>query len=59
METATFTISKGTRGVDLKCMRYNTFNRFNVPEATLFKAMAEISDIFNNIIGVAVIFEVA
>ena len=58
MKEAVFTISKGTNGFNLKCKNYNTFNRFNIPGAALFNAMKELSDIFNNVIGVAIVFEV-
>ena len=58
MKEAVFTISKGSNGLDLKCKNYNVFNRFNIPEGTLFKAMTELADIFNNIIGVSIVFEV-
>lgn len=59
MKEAVFTITKGANGLDLKCKHYNTFNRYNIPESILFKAMNEIADIFNNIIGVAIVFEVS
>lgn len=58
MKEAVFTISKGASGLDLKCKNYNTFNRYNIPEGILFRVMTELTDIFNNIIGVAIVFEV-
>ena len=58
MKEAIFTISKGANGLDFKCKNYDTFNRYGIPEGILFKAMQELSDIFNNFIGIAIVFEV-
>ena len=58
-KAAVFTIMKSDKGLNIKSKAYNTYNKYNVPEKQLFKAMAELTDTFNNVIGVAVVFEVA
>ena len=57
-KTAVFTITKSDKGLNIKSKAYNTYNRYNVPEKQLFEKMAELADIFNNVIGVAIVFEV-
>lgn len=58
-KAAVFTIMKSDKGLNIKSKAYNTYNKYNVPEKQLFEAMAELTDTFNNVIGVAVVFEVA
>ena len=57
-KTAVFTIMKSDKGFSIKSKSYNTYNKYNVPEKQLFEAMAELTDTFNNVIGVAILFEV-
>lgn len=56
MENAIFTISKGSNGINIKSNRFNTYNRIEVPEAQLFKAMEELADIFNNVLAIGIEF---
>lgn len=55
---AVFTIMKGDKVFSIKSKKYNTYNKYDVPEKQLFEAMAELTDTFNNVIGVAILFEV-
>ena len=57
-KSATFTISKGTKGYDIKCRAFNTYNRYAVSNDELFSAMEQISDVFNNVLEIAVTFDV-
>lgn len=57
-KTAVFTITQEAKGVSLKSKRYNTYNRINIPEKDLFKAMNELADIFNNVLKLGILFEV-
>ena len=56
--TATFTLSKGTKGYDIKCKAFNTYNRYNLAKDEIFTAMEQISDVFNNVLEIAVVFDV-
>ena len=58
MENAIFTISKGSRGINVKSKRFSTYNRIEVPEAQLFQVMEELADVFNNVLGIGIAFEV-
>ena len=58
METTTFTISKGEHGYDIKSKKYKANNYYNVPADKLFTAMTIMADAFNNVYGIAVVFEV-
>ena len=55
---AVFTISKGVKGFNITNKRFNTYNKYEVPASELFKAMTELADIFNNVLEVAILFEV-
>jgi hypothetical protein len=56
--TATFTISNGTKGYDIKCKAFNAYNRYNLAKDEIFTAMEQISDVFNNVLEIAVVFDV-
>lgn len=60
MENVIFTISKGIKGINIKTKnrKFNTYNKYELSEQDLFKAMSELADIFNNIIGVGITFDV-
>jgi len=57
-KTAVFTISRSDNGINIKSKGYNTYNKYGLQEKQLFDAMAELSDVFNNVIGIAIVFEV-
>lgn len=57
-KTAIFTIVKGARGYDIKCKAYNTYNRYGLAKDEIMTAMEQITDVFNNVLEIAVLFEV-
>lgn len=58
MENAIFTISKAGTALNIKSKRFNTYNRIGISEAQLFQVMVELADIFNNVLGIGIEFEV-
>ena len=42
----------------LMCKSYNRYNKYDVHEKNLYDAMYELTDIFNNVIGVGIVFEI-
>lgn len=58
MENATFTISKSSDGINIKSKRFNTYNRYGVKEKDLFEVMAELADVFNNVLNIGIDFVV-
>ena len=58
MESAVFTIRKVDGRFNFTCKRYNTYNRYGVMFIEIYKTMEEITDVFNNVIGVGVTFEI-
>ena len=59
---ATFTITreKDINGwyYTMKCKAYNQYNKYDVPEKRFYDALEELTDIFNNVIGIGVVFEI-
>ena len=61
MNPALFIITENSSSgstVNIKSKHYNTYNRCGVRKADLFCVMCELSDIFNNVLGVGISFEV-
>lgn len=60
MNDVIFTISKGIKGINIKTKhgKFNTYNKYEISEQDLFRAMSELADIFNNIIGIGIAFDV-
>ena len=57
-KTAIFTISKSGRRYNIKSKQFNTYNKIDVPETELFNALEELSDVFNNVLDYAILFEI-
>jgi len=62
-KTAIFTISKASatgngRRYNITSKQFNTYNKINIPENELFLAMEELTDVFNNVINYAILFEI-
>ena len=55
---AIFVIKEGVKGYDITNRQYNVYNRYEVPKDQLFVSMTEMSDIFNNVLEIAITFEV-
>lgn len=55
---ATFIISEGVKGLNIKSQRFNTYNKYEVPASELFSTMVELTDTFNNVLGLGIDFEV-
>ena len=58
MKEAVFTISKGAKGYDIKCKAFNTYNRYGLAKDEIFTAMEQLADVFNNVLEIAVVFDV-
>lgn len=63
-KTAVFTISKtSSTGVrsnryNITSKKYNLYNKLDVSANQLFDAMEELTDIFSNVIGISILFEI-
>ena len=63
-QTAVFTITSASTGfsigstVNITSKQYNTYNRYGIRKADMFDVMSELADIFNNVIGIGIVFEV-
>lgn len=61
-KTAVFTIIREERTngwfYDVKSKAHNTYNKCGLNEHQLFEAMEELSDVFNNVLGMGILFEV-
>ena len=56
---AVFTIrDDGGNTCSLLSKKYNRYNKYCIKKADLFKALAELTDIFNNVLGIAIVFDV-
>ena len=55
--TAIFTISKGTKGYNIKCSNFNTYNAIEIPGFKVVKVMEELADTFNNTLKIGILFE--
>lgn len=58
METAVFTIYKTDGELNIVSSRFNSYNKYGVKEKDLFSVMSELSDTFNNVIGIGIMFDV-
>lgn len=55
---AVFTIrNDGGNTCSLLSKKYNTYNKYCIKKADLFNALGELTDIFNNVLGLAIVFE--
>lgn len=57
-KTATFTISRDGRLYNIKSKSFNTYNRIGITQVELFNEMEYLSDVFNNVIGIGIVFEI-
>lgn len=57
-KTATFTISRDGRLYNIKSKSFNTYNRVGITVVELFNEMEHLADVFNNVIGIGVVFEI-
>ena len=61
-KTAVFMITREekTNGwfYTIKSRMYNTYNKYDLNEHQLFEAMEELTDTFNNVLNLAILFEV-
>lgn len=56
--TAIFTISKGVKGYNIKSTQYSTYSQFEIPGFRIFQVMEDLADIFNNVLKIAILFEI-
>ena len=56
--TAIFTLSRNGNSYNITSKAYNLYNRLQVPAGQLFDTMAELTDTFNNVLEIAILFEV-
>lgn len=61
-KTAVFTITRQETMYgwfyDIKCKAFNQYNRCGINQHRFFEAMEELTDIFNNVLGIGILFEV-
>jgi hypothetical protein len=58
-KTAVFTITKDGKLYNLKCKAFNTYNRIGITQVELFNEMEYLTDTFNNLLNVGILFEIA
>ena len=58
--TVCFTISKNSKGTCdvVNKGKYNSYSRYDVPQVVLFETLDVLSDIFNNDLDLAIVFDV-
>ena len=56
--TIVFTISKGSRGYNIKNTEYSPYNYIEIPGCKIFKTMEELADTFNNKLNLGILFEI-
>ncbi len=56
--TATFTITVNNGLYDIKCKAFNLYNQCGVSRDCLFTAMNQLTDVFNNVLNIGVLFEI-
>ena len=57
-DTAIFTISKGTKGYNIKSAAYSSYNYIGIPGFRIFQAMEELADTFNNKLRLGILFAI-
>lgn len=59
---ATFTITREEKTYGwyytLKCKEYNQYNKYDVHAKHFYETMEELADVFNNVIGIGIVFEI-
>ena len=58
-KTAVFTITRDGKLYNIKCKAFNSYNLIGITQAELFNEMEILTDVFNNVLNVAVMFEIA
>ena len=58
MFNAVFTISLTSKGFNLTCKSFNRYNKYGITRDGLYTTMLELTDIFNNVLNVGVVFEI-
>lgn len=58
-KTAVFTITKDGKLYNLKCNSAKNYNRIGITQAELFNEMEALTDTFNNVLEIGVLFEIA
>ncbi|MBQ8357365.1 MAG: hypothetical protein IJX39_06095 [Clostridia bacterium] len=58
-KTAIFTISKGSKGYNIKSVAFSAYDVIEIPGIKIFQAMTDLTDYFNNTLKIAILFEVA
>lgn len=60
--TAIFTITRREESTgyfySIKCRRFNQYNLVHVHERTLAQQLSHLADIFNNVLNIAILFEI-
>lgn len=55
---ATFTITKDGKLYNIKSKNYNTYNKIGITIHELYNEMEALTDTFNNVINIGVMFEI-
>ena len=58
-KTAIFTISRGSKGYNIKSSAFSAYDVIEIPGIKIFQAMTDLTDYFNNTLKIAILFEVA
>lgn len=58
MKEAVFTVTEGIKGISIKSKSYSQYNRCEIDRKDLYQAMCELTDIFNNVLGIGILFDV-
>lgn len=57
-KTAIFTITVNNGLYNIKCKAFNQYNQIGISRDCLFTAMSQLSDVFNNVLKIAILFEI-
>lgn len=57
-KTAIFTITVSNGLYNIKCKAFNQYNQIGISRDCLFTAMNQLADVFNNVLNIAILFEI-
>ena len=57
--TAVFTITVSNGLYNIKSKAYNRYNQIGISRDCLFTAMSQLTDVFNNVLNIGILFEIA
>ena len=57
-KTAVFTITVSNGLYNIKCKHFNQYNQIGISRDCLYTAMRQLTDLFNNVLKIGILFEI-